>query len=180
MPEYTYNTLPIPLESETKTYRCKIVENTKATLRIGHAMLNISVRETSGGGFTIGVSPQTAKRIKVGKRVELHYDDRKMLVLIESACPDVDGESRFQVRTVKEFEPKERWAFRLPFMRGKKIKTHDSVISSGAAYGGFVLVLFCVMALPGVGDQLGTSQRIESAVKLLQKNVMDVVRAAKN
>ena len=57
---------------------------------------------------------------------------------------------------------------------------HDSGIGSGAAYGGFVLVLFCVMSLPGIGDQLGTAPRIESALALMGENISDVVRSFQN
>jgi hypothetical protein len=175
MPEYTYRT--VPTKKQAKVYRCKVVGKTDATLQVGRRMLKVQVRETSGTGFTIGVDPKLAKRIKTGRRYDLRYDDRRIQVYARAYVESVHGEFRLLADTVREYEPKERWAFRLPFTKGRRIVTHDLGISSGAVYGGFVLVLFCALALPGIGDRLGTAKRIESALKLMGRNMVDVYQA---
>jgi hypothetical protein len=38
---------------------------------------------------------------------------------------------------------------------------------SAVIFGGFVLFLFCLMALPGIGDRLGTSDRIQDSIQWL-------------
>jgi hypothetical protein len=87
------------------------------------------------------------------------------------------GESLLLVRMIREFEPKERWSFRIPFARGARAIAGDSGIDSGTVYAAFVLMLFCVMALPGIGDKLGTAHRIESALQLVGKNLNDAVQS---
>lgn len=175
MPEYTYKTLPN--EAQEKTYRCKVVGDCPATLYDGHKAFRGYVREKSGNGFTIGIDPKYAKKVKSGKSYELRYEDRRVQVMAETFAETVQGEARLQLGTIREFEPRERWAFRLPFTKGTRVIKHDSFITSGAAYGGFVLVLFCVMSLPGIGEQLGTAPRIESALELMGRNIVDVVHA---
>ncbi|WP_182867786.1 hypothetical protein [Stieleria mannarensis] len=178
MSSHSYRTLPT--EGQAKTYRCKVVGDSTAKLLVGRKFQKVFVRETSGGGFTLGLSTKVAKKIKSGKSYDLRYDDRRMQVIAETFVETVQGEARLQVGTIHEYEPKERWAFRLPFSKGSRIIGHDSGIDSGAAYGGFVLVLFCVMALPGVGDRLGTAPRIESALAMMSKNIGDVVYAIRH
>lgn len=178
MPEYTYRT--VPNENQEKVYRCKVVGDNTATLFIGHKALKVFVRETSGNGFTLGIDPKITKRISAGKRYELRYDDRRIEVIAETFTETVQGEARLRVGTIHEFEPVKRWAFRLPFSRGSRVVSHESCINSGAVYGGFVLVIFCVMSLPGIGDKLGTAPRIESALQMMGKNVGDVVRTFRN
>lgn len=175
MAEYTYKTLPN--QRQEKTYRCKVVGDKTATLYVARRALKVFVRETSGNGFTLGIAPKLATKIKSGQRYELHYDDRRSEVIAETFAETVQGEARLRVGTIREFEPKERWAFRLPFTKGTRVITHDSAIGSGAAYGGFVLVLFCVMSLPGIGDDLGTAPRIESAIAMMGENIQDVFRS---
>ncbi|MEM0925879.1 MAG: hypothetical protein AAGJ83_07565 [Planctomycetota bacterium] len=173
MAEHSY--LTVPNNKEEKIYRCKVVGKNDATLLIGSSNHKLQVRETSGSGFTLGLTKKLAKKIKLGRTYDLSYDGRRIQVQAESFGTPSDGEERLAALTVKEYEPKERWAFRLPFTKGGKVITHDTGINSGAVYGGFVLVLFCVMSLPGVGDHLGTAPRIENALKLMGDNIMDVV-----
>ncbi|MEM6473138.1 MAG: hypothetical protein AAF802_26490 [Planctomycetota bacterium] len=173
MAEHSYRT--VPNTKQEKVYRCKVVENTDAKLHIGSSHYNVHVRETSGSGFTLGLSPKIAKKVKLGRTYDLQYDGRKIQVTADSYGTSTGGEERLSAKTVREYEPKERWAFRLPFTRGAKVISHDSGINSGAVYGGFVLVLFCVMSLPGIGDHLGTAPRIETALKMMGDNIMDVV-----
>jgi Na+/H+ antiporter NhaC len=37
--------------------------------------------------------------------------------------------------------------------------------TSSAGFGGFAIVLFLALSLPGLGEQLGTSDRIQNAVQ---------------
>ncbi|MCC9601579.1 hypothetical protein LOC67_13560 [Stieleria sp. JC731] len=176
MSEHMYKVVPV--NAQEKIYRCKVVGNTAATLFVGSGRsIKVHVRETCGGGFTLGVEPKHVKKIKIGSRYELHYDDRRMLIAPQVFVQSVQGEPRLQVVTVKEYEPKKGWAFRLPFTRGHQVVRHHKGTVSPAAYGGFVLVLFCVMALPGLGDKLGTASRIEKAVNIVARNVGEVVKS---
>lgn len=175
MPEYSYKT--VPTQVRDKTYRCKVFGDSAATLTVGRKLMKVHVREKSGNGFTLGITPKQAKKINAGSQYTLQYDDRRMDVIAESYAETVQGEARLQVGTIREFEPKESWAFRFPFMKGTRILSYDCGIDSAAAYGGFVLVLFCVMSLPGIGEQLGTASRIEWALTLVGNNIAAVVYA---
>jgi hypothetical protein len=175
MPDYSYKTFPN--EVQAATFRCKVLGDSAATLYVGQRRLKVKVREKSGKGFTIGIDPRMAQKIKPGSRYQLQYDDRRIDIIAETFVESVRGEARLQVGTIREHEPKERWAFRIPLIKGSRVINHDSGLASGAAYGGFVLVLFCVMSLPGIGDQLGTAPRIESALHLMGENISDVVQS---
>ena len=50
-------------------------------------------------------------------------------------------------------------------------RKYDDPSYSSIAFGGFVLFLFSLMALPGLGDSLGTASRIQSTVRWLIDNV---------
>jgi hypothetical protein len=173
MAQHTYNT--VPTQSEEKVYRLKVVENTQAALASGTRVWPVHVRETFGRGFTVGLPAKLAKKIKTGQRYELRYDERRIEVRAEVFAPPEGDESRLILATIREHEPTERWAFRLPFTKGTRVISYESSGTSAVAYGGFVLVLFCVLSLPGLGDRLGTAPRIEAAVKLISRNVADVV-----
>lgn len=174
MAEQSYRVVSTPNSTKDNSFRCAVVGKTQATLRVGGRNRKVSVRETSGNGFTVGLDAKTAKRIQCGKRYELCYDDRRLAVMAEAFVETVDGEARLRVGTMHEYEPRERWAFRLPFTSGRRISSHDTAVNHGAAYGGFVLILFCLMAMPGIGEKLGTAPRIHQALGLMQKNIVDV------
>jgi len=174
MPDYSYNTVPNPNEGRDNTFRCRVDGDGRAVLKAGGRNVPVNVRETFGAGFTLAMKPKFAKRLRCGDRYELRYENRRIEVVARSFSAPIDGESRLNVGTVREYEPKERWAFRLPFCRGRRISMHYSD-THAAAYGGFVLVLFCVMALPGIGEALGTAPRIQSAIRMLQRNFVEVV-----
>ncbi|KAA5543679.1 hypothetical protein FYK55_10785 [Roseiconus nitratireducens] len=180
MAEYSYNTVPTPNEHKDNRFRCRVLGPSRAILRAGGRPLNVDVRETSGTGFTLGMPRRVAKKLREGKQYELSFDDRRMEVIAEQFLEPVDGEHRLEVTTHFEYEPKERWAFRLPFTRGRRIATHDSSTNKTIAYGGFVLVLFCTMALPGIGEDLGTAPRIHKAIKIVGKNLAEVVHEIRN
>ncbi|MCO8120468.1 hypothetical protein NHH03_01870 [Stieleria sp. TO1_6] len=177
MSEYSYNTIPTPVENQAATYRCKVIGNSEAQMHVGRRWWKVQVRETSGNGFTLGLPRSLAKKISSGYRYELRYDDRRIQLLTEDFIDSENGEARLHVVILREYEPKERWAFRLPFCRGSRVISQDSAMNSSAAYGGFVLVLFCVMSLPGIGDQLGTAPRIENAVKIMGEKITYAIRA---
>jgi hypothetical protein len=179
MPEQYYRTVEVPNANVDNSFRFKIMGNTGATLAIGGRRIKLHVRETSGRGFTLGTKKRNAKKLKSGKRGDLYYDGRRYLVQTEQTLGEVGDEARFFVGVIREYEPKESWAFRLPFTRGRKIISHESAANSGAVYGGFVLFLFCALALPGLGDRLGTAPRIESALRILSNNVTDVWNAVR-
>lgn len=169
MPEYSYKT--VPTQVQAKTYRCKVFGDSAATLIVNRKALKVDVREKAGNGFTLGINPKLAKKIKTGSQYTLQYDDRRIDIIAEAFVETVQGETRLRVGTIREFEPKERWAFRLPFMKGNRVFAPDCGIDNGTVYAGFVLILFCVMSLPGIGDQLGTAPRIETALDVVGRNL---------
>ncbi|MGB1817480.1 MAG: hypothetical protein ACPHJ3_19100, partial [Rubripirellula sp.] len=62
--------------------------------------------------------------------------------------------------------------------RWKPASIHDLGFS-GVIYSGLLLAVFLVLAMPGIGDALGTAPKIESAVLWIWSGVGNLFREIK-
>ena len=94
----------------------------------------------------------------------MHYDGSEVEVHPQWFFNSPDGQVQLGLRQVKDVtklkvKAGSLWSRVLP---RKKIENSQA---SSAALGGFVLVLFCALALPGIGDKLGTASRIQKSLR---------------
>ncbi|QDT04282.1 hypothetical protein K227x_26720 [Rubripirellula lacrimiformis] len=143
-------------------FRCPIAsDHRQATIHVGRKKTKAEVQETSIDGFTVLVAPNYAAMLKISQRWVLHYEGAKIEVHPQWMFNSPDGHVQLGLRRLRDLTP--------PPKRKKSIlsryggRQYDDPSYSAAAFGGFVLFLFTLMALPGLGDRLGTSTRIQTA-----------------
>ncbi len=137
-------------------------DNSIGVIRVGHRRLTATVQETSIDGFTVLVSPKIASKMKVGKPWMLEHEGARIEVHPQWFFNSPDGQVQIGLRRLRDLTPPPPIRASLLARMGGSRCADSSV--SAVAFGGFVLFLFCLMALPGLGDRLGTSDRIQDGL----------------
>jgi hypothetical protein len=150
---------------EKSFFRCPVqADQSKAVIRVGRRSIHASVQETSIDGFTVLVAPKHASKLKVGRAWVLQYDGTKIEVHPQWFFNSPDGHVQMGLRRLRDLtRPKPVRVSLLARFAGRRYAEDPSF--AAAAFGGFVLFLFSLMALPGLGDRLGTSDRIQTTVR---------------
>jgi hypothetical protein len=149
---------------EESFFRCPVqAEKSQGIIRVGRRKARATIQETSIDGFTVLVSPRDASKLKVGRPWVLEHDDTRIEVHPQWIFNAPDGHIQMGLRRLRDLTPPEPIQNSL-LARFGGTKFDDPSYSS-LAFGGFVLFLFSLMALPGLGDQLGTSTRIQDTLR---------------
>ncbi len=146
-------------------FRCPVnVEKGSATLRVGRTKIQATVIDASIGGYTITLDAKYAKMLAKSRRDWLIiYDETKVRVRGESVSKPENGVVRVGLLQIEDLTKPEKISTSL----WNRFKPTTDSSTAAVAYGGFVLLLFAAMALPGLGDQLGTSHRIQNTFRWL-------------
>jgi hypothetical protein len=151
-------------QSPNEYFRCPVQsELADARIRCGRRLLRATVQETSIDGYTVLVAPKESRKLKVGKPWVLEFQESFTEVHPQWFFNSADGNVQIGLRRLRDVTPPPRVRQSLLVRWGGSRYADPSV--SSAMYGGFVLLLFSLLALPGLGDQLGTSSRIQAALK---------------
>lgn len=165
----------MPASPTAEFFRCPVSSDcSQAKIRIGHRRFGVSVQETSIDGYTVLVGPKESKRLQVGKMWLLEYQDAIVEVHPQWFFNSPGGEIQVGLRRLRDLTPPAPVRRSLLVRIGGLKYANPNV--SAAMYGGFVLVLFSVMALPGFGDQIGTAPRIQEVVKWIVGGVNDTLK----
>ena len=151
-------------------FRCPVqAESGDATLRIGFRKIPVQVRETSIDGFTIQVGPGASRRFKARRRWVLEYDGARLEVIAEWKSTTPEGNLQIGLHRLNDLtRPKPIKTSLLARYGGKRCEDPSF---SAAIFGGFVLVLFSMMAMPGLGDSLGTAPRIQGILEWIVRGL---------
>ena len=140
-------------------------------IRVGGRKVKVTIQETSIDGFTVLVPPKYASRLKVGRKWVLEYDGTRQEVHPQWFFNSPDGHVQMGLRRIADLtKPDPIRSSWLVWLGGARC---DNPSSAAVVFGGIVLGLFAVMASPGLGDQLGTADRIENAVNWVAEGVND-------
>ncbi|MEM9588754.1 MAG: hypothetical protein AAGA03_15840 [Planctomycetota bacterium] len=141
----------------------------EAFLKIGRKQIPATVQETSIDGFTVVVTKKHAAKLRVGDTWVLNYDETILEVHPQWFFNSPSGDVQMGLRRLKDLtKPKTIGSWWAP--SGKTMDTNTAG-NSTLLFSGVVLVLFTAMALPGLGDSLGTSNRINDALKSIFQTV---------
>lgn len=152
-----------PDEQGPDYFRCPINNGrTDATIRIGRKRVKATVQETSIDGYTVVVGPSHSSKLAVGKSWLLEHDGTKTEVHPLWFFNTPEGDVQLGLKRLRDLTPPEKHSRSL-LVRFGGARFQDPSYSA-AVYGGFVLSLICLMALPGWGDHMGTSDRIHDVV----------------
>lgn len=154
-------------------FRCPVSsENSAAEIRVGRRRFRVSVQETSIDGYTVLVGPKESRKLQVGQTWLLNYQDTISEVHPQWFFNSPEGQVQIGLRRLRDLTPPDRVRRSLLVRLGGLKYANPNI--SAPIYGGFVLALFSVMALPGIGDQIGTAPRIQTAVKSIVDGLRDV------
>lgn len=160
-----------PIENQENSYfRCPVqVDHGRATIRAARRKIYAQVQETSIDGFTVLVSPKDASKLKVGRPWVLEYDGTRVEVHAQWFFNAPNGHVQMGLRRLRDLtRPAPIKTSLLAQYGGKRCEDPSF---SAAIFGGFVLALFSMMAMPGLGDSLGTSDRIQDTVQWIIKGI---------
>ncbi len=127
------------------------------------------VGEKGIGGYTVTVPAKYASKLARSTKKDwlICYDDTKALVRAQALSKPLNGVVRINLRQEQDLTKPER--IKSSFWSRFTPSGGDSNTAT-VAYGGFVLLLFAAMAMPGLGDQLGTSKRIQKTFHWVLRN----------
>ncbi|MGB7344845.1 MAG: hypothetical protein WBD20_11560 [Pirellulaceae bacterium] len=154
-----------PTDCEPRHYfRCAIDQDQSAAkLKLGWKNVRGSVLEKSIEGYSLLLKRRHANRLRLGKTFRMQYDGTTVEVRVERISEAEAGYSKIGLLLTKDLtkpDPvKSSW---WPSF-GPSAKQGEG--TAQIAFAGLVLVLFCAMAMPGLGDRLGTADRIQDAFR---------------
>lgn len=154
-----------PTDCEPREYyRCPIeADQASATLKIGRKKVSASVLEKSIEGYSILIKKSHAKMLRTGRRFTMKFDGTAFEVQVKRIADADNCYSKVGVLITKDMtKPPKLKSSWWPSLRPSQ-KAGEG--TAQIAFAGFVLVLFCAMAMPGLGDRLGTSDRIQGVFK---------------
>jgi hypothetical protein len=155
---------------ESAFFRCRVHdEQSEALIRIGRRKLPAKLQETSIDGFTVLVSPKYGSRLKVGRPWVLEHLGTRIEIHPQWFFNSPDGHVQMGLRRLRDLTPPA--PIRKSLLACYGGRRYEDPSYAAAAFGGFVLFLFLLMALPGLGDSLGTSKRIQRTVQWMLKGL---------
>ncbi|WP_164102004.1 hypothetical protein [Candidatus Laterigemmans baculatus] len=155
-------------------FRCPVQnDQSRAVIYIGCGRIPAVLQETSIDGFTLTVAPKHASRVRLGRPWLLKTRAEKVEVHAEWLFHAPKGQVQLGVRRLRDLTPapaeKSGWSL-FGSRRASQGNTAELV------FAGLVLVIFLIMSLPGIGEQLGTAPRIRAAVESVVQTLTVIVR----
>ena len=158
----------------TPSYRCKVsVGNTRGSLRTGIRRFQIEVLELSRDSFFVRVPLEIAKKISVGSKSKLLYQEMLWSVLCTNKWIGPLNQVDLEFKQLEELTP--------PKMRKAPLSGQARQVAAigqtdptlpVAMLGAFILA---ILILPAWGGQWGTSERLCSAVSTTWSALSDLV-----
>ena len=158
--------------NDRAAFRCTVApEDAAAKLKIGRKTHDVAVLDTSRDGFSVQIPSRLAGKIKSGQTVELLFAGEHWQIRQESKFQETDDFARVgfsRVQELTKIEPPTSWFYTFV----PKFNAHSD--PSFLMYLMVAFLLACV-ALPGVGDSLGTAPKVRGLVKSVIDTVVDTI-----
>jgi hypothetical protein len=148
-------------EPERHFFRCPVPrERAEATLRISALKIPVELQESSIDGFAVLVQQKYASKLRLGPRWILQSTCDRTEVNPQWIYCAPDGRVQIGLRRLRDLTdlPKPRWFPRFSLARPRDFD-HSLVFAA------IVLLSGLALALPGLGDVLGTAPWIEQTAR---------------
>lgn len=162
--------------SPSEFFRCPVqADQGDAKVTIGRKRIRGIVQETSIDGFTVLIGPEYTSKLDVSKPWVLDYDKGRHEVHAQWFFHAPDGHVQVGLRRLRDLTKpgsvKSNWT-------GPRARSRVSSDSSSStlAFAGFVIFLLTSMALPGLGDRLGTARPMGEFFKTIAGGVTSLIR----
>lgn len=157
---------------ERSSFRCSVPpENSAAKLRIGRKYHNINITETSRDSFTACMPQATFESIGAREDLKIYFSGEVWTV---RRCSDhTYPNSGVPITKVGFKRLKELTPFKQPsssFFQLFTTKSHGTTDPTFLMYL-MLAFLFACLALPGMGDNLGTAPRIRDGVQEIARMI---------
>ncbi|MFK7738656.1 MAG: hypothetical protein AB8B50_21710 [Pirellulaceae bacterium] len=158
-------------DEKKNAYRCAVsTDNAAGRLRIGKKKFDVQVTYTSRVAFTIRTTPAIAKKIKDKRRCILTHNGEKWEVFKEShfeenGCVEILLNRGRELTKIKENKT------------SLAVFTSSQNSQRDPAFLFYLMLafLFAFVALPGLGDSIGTAPRIQNGFKIIYQSVNDIL-----
>lgn len=143
-------------------FRCTVVpEQSAARLRLGWRTYAVRVVDTSREAFTLDVDRSIYSRLEEGRRGTLTYQDETWEVMCRAVFRHVDDQYHVSMARLRDCT-----RVRGPQPSFWSLLPRSNAESSPALPLALLLsLLFACVALPGMGDSLGTAPKIRKVVQ---------------
>jgi hypothetical protein len=143
-------------------FRCTVLpEQSAAQLRLGWSVRPVRVIDTSREAFTLDVDQSTFRRIKEGRQGMLHFQGETWEVVCTAVFQLVDDQFHVSMARIRDCTavrgPKTTFWSLLPMTNAAANPTLPLAM--------LLSLLFACLALPGMGDSLGTAPQIRKVVQ---------------
>ena len=157
---------------DREAYRCSVApENGAAQLKIGHKLHLVAVLDTSRDGFTVRMEHDIAQKLKENANYVLYFWGEVWEVRKESRYTDGEDFTTVGFSRIKELTKVKAPSIRMQMFSKNRYANSDPAFLLYL----MLAFLFACIALPGVGDSLGTAPRIRNGVHVLWDMVSDVI-----
>lgn len=152
----------LPTHTHQGAFRCTVVpEQSAARLRLRLRSHRVRVIDTSREAFTLEVDQAIFSRLKEGTRGTLEYQDEKWEVVCTAVFRLVENQFHVSMARISE-----RTQIQGPKPTFRALLPKSNAESSPALPLALLLsFLFACVALPGMGDSLGTAPKIRKVVQ---------------
>lgn len=148
-------------QDPSKPYRCQLPpEDCTCRLRVGRKDIVGELVDLSREDFRVRISKKYAASMRRAKRIELRYHGERWLVKVDRDESN-ESENVFMLQRVDELTP-----VRMP-SPWATLKTLNMSRETDPRFVLALMVAFIAacIALPGIGDQLGTAPRIKNGLQ---------------
>jgi hypothetical protein len=155
-------------ESDRGFFRCPVQdEDSEATILILGKKIPAKLQDKSIDGFSVSVEPRHVRKLQVGPQWILKAGGEVTEVWAQWMFNAPDGRVQLGLRRLQDMTPQPKGSWFPTIFSYRKHTTNPELLLAALVLAGFL-----VLSLPGVGDRLGTSGKIQSGLK----NFCNVIR----
>lgn len=150
----------------TLPYRCMIPnDDSVAIIKAGSSKFDCRLIDVSREDFHIRLPKNKMKRLRRARRIELHYHGERWLVTLDPSDRAI-GDAIYlnRVRELTEMKHPSPWRSLVSLQFSKQTDPRF-VLTMMVAF------IFSCLALPGLGDKIGTAPRLKNGIQYMVKNV---------
>ena len=153
-------------------FRCPVQdEDSAATILIRGRKIPVTLQDRSIDGFSVLIDPRYVRKLRVGPRWILKSGGEITEVWAQWMFNAPDGRVQLGLRRLRDLtpQPKASW---FPTINSYQKHTQNPEL----LLAGIVLASFLTLSLPGIGDHLGTSGKIQAGLRVICEVIGESIR----
>ena len=155
--------------ADRTAFRCAVApENAAAKLKIGFSKYDVAVLDTSRSGFSVKMPTKIAKKIREGDQCVLLYNDEVWEVQKEAQF--ASGKKSVNVGFSKVSD-----LTKIETPKGSIVASNKGFSAADPSFLMYLMLafIFVCLAMPGLGDNLGTAPKIRFGIQTIWEIITD-------